>query len=213
MICAYDDIGSFLQEQDFQRRGRDKRVAIKVGRYISSDPVGLWGGLNTFGYVAQNPVMRIDPLGLVDVNLISPNDTAYTVNDVFNNPDYWTVGAHGSPFNPNRVFDLGERTPGLPLHFSVEYVGQEILRSGWDRKKPIQAVICYGTKGGDQSFVSQLAQYLANQIGAPVSILGTPDDVKVGVKNNWDRWFGSGYANPVGGWELITKYPVTSNSP
>jgi len=35
-----------------------------VGRYISSDPIGLTGGLNTFGYAAQNPVMRIDPQGL-----------------------------------------------------------------------------------------------------------------------------------------------------
>ena len=33
-----------------------------IGRYISSDPIGIAGGLNTFGYVGQNPVMLIDPL-------------------------------------------------------------------------------------------------------------------------------------------------------
>lgn len=35
-----------------------------VGRYISSDPAGQAGGLNTFLYAAASPVMWIDPDGL-----------------------------------------------------------------------------------------------------------------------------------------------------
>jgi RHS repeat-associated protein len=75
-------LGAFTQNLRFPGQFADSESGLSynyfrnydasIGRYNSSDPIGLNGGVNTYAYVSGKPLSHVDPRGLDDANPFGP---------------------------------------------------------------------------------------------------------------------------------------------
>ncbi len=110
--------GQHLDEDSGLFYNRYRYYDPKLGRYISRDPIGLAGGINSFNYAESSPTRNFDPLGLMNCeqgwlnnvvdNYINTQKAADgMVDDVFDSiPDWMT-----SPATPFTTM-LGGATAG-----------------------------------------------------------------------------------------------------
>jgi YD repeat-containing protein len=79
-----DDVDGDGERVTFNLRQPGQYYDRETGRYITSDPIGLAGGINIYAYVENNPLNYVDPLGLSPFGpkpgltpLIRPHSTFY----------------------------------------------------------------------------------------------------------------------------------------
>jgi len=60
--------GQYFDAETGLHQNRYRDYDPGLGRYLQSDPIGLRAGVSTYGYVRQNPLGTIDPLGLYSCN-------------------------------------------------------------------------------------------------------------------------------------------------
>ncbi|PMS15150.1 hypothetical protein C0Z18_28675 [Trinickia dabaoshanensis] len=127
-----------------------------AGRFISTDPIKLAGGVNLYRYVSNHPTGLVDPLGLVDINNFPTDESIHEyAKNIRENPNVLQIGAHGNPdvvtdrnLNAMSMQDLGDQIKAHPKYI---------------KGMPIQLCSCETGKGPHP-----VAQKLADHIGSNV---------------------------------------------
>jgi len=92
--------GQIIDPETLMNHNGFRDLSPSLGRYIESDPFGLGGGTDTYGYAAANPIMRIDPRGT------SPNNVQ--IENTFD-PSRWCFDGTVDDQNDTLTFIAGNQ--------------------------------------------------------------------------------------------------------
>ncbi len=66
IIIGYRFAGQYADEESGLRYNWNRYYDADKGQYVTFDPIGLAGELNSFGYIGGNPVNFFDPRGEIN---------------------------------------------------------------------------------------------------------------------------------------------------
>lgn len=117
-------LGSFEFNLRFPGQYADKETSLHynyfrdydpaIGRYPESDPIGLHGGLNTYLYVAANPLSFSDPRGLDTPGMYWILKSPPVAPPLSFNTNYGPSAENCKHYPPGLLYDICIGTPSNP---------------------------------------------------------------------------------------------------
>jgi hypothetical protein len=142
-----------------------------TGRYIESDPIGLNGGLNTFGYAFQRPIQSADPFGLL-VSGKWIQQPRFNLNS-FGIDDFEFVGGSGNLWGQIRFIRLFGHVTGF-VNIDVKCKNSdECGNSEWEIHDQIDIFYQGSTDVGVNAYAFTAGKVLGPYGWAAANILAT----------------------------------------
>jgi RHS repeat-associated protein len=199
-VALTDSIGSVLEREQYEAFGASAGSALtrygytgreldsatglmyyrarwydpQQGRFLSEDPIGMLGGLNLYGYVANNPLSLVDPMGLSWQSFKCGFQDALIPALLIGAglallPIFWPVAAAAIPYIGGALLGLGA--------FDLGYKTGQLINGDitWDQYHYVLGGVAGGIVGGTAGYkgvsggVGGWGDFLADESGsAPV---------------------------------------------